>query len=31
MVATIKTFFIEIFEKWIFQSLVVVEAFVPNA
>ncbi|PYI44647.1 MAG: hypothetical protein DMF11_14205 [Verrucomicrobia bacterium] len=27
----IRNFFIKIFEKWIFQIVVVAEAFVPNA
>jgi hypothetical protein len=30
-VAAVKSFLIKIFEKWIFQIVVVVEAFVPNA
>jgi len=31
IVDAIKNCFIEIFEKWIFQIVVVIEAFVPNA
>jgi hypothetical protein len=31
IVDAIKNCFIKIFEKWIFQIVVVVEAFVPNA